>query len=570
MFSKETIDKNRAMVKDWYGKIKDLIGEGRTKSVSDSGIELKPVYTPEDIKEIKYEDIGLPGEYPYIRGCSPMQYQTDPFIQYQFFGFGSAEDTRKRRDWLAQLGCSYKVGREEEMPLLIAFDLPTLKGFEPDEPECRGRVGQGGISISTVEDVGFMMDGLPLDKTWVIWNAFDASMPMHALYFVYAMDVRKVPLEKILVEAANNVCNQWAHDWIGFPPKTTIKLEVELLKFIVKNCPLSYHTGNEGYESGEAGATAIQAVAFMLAHAICVTEECIKVGLDPDEVVAHFVNHHYVGLNFFEDIAKIRATRGLWAKIFKERFGCKNPESLKHRVDIAETAGHELTALEPLNNIVRLTIGTLAGILAGVEGLFTAAYDEAVGIPTAESAQLAVRTQQILAQETDVCKVNDPLGGSYYIEWLTKRIEEEISNLLKRMDEKGGFIKCQESGWIRAEIARSANERQRAMQNGEKVIIGVNKYKVEDEAKLSGFRLPPEVEEGIKAKVRKYKEGRDKNKIRMALADVREAALKIEKEWPESCGVLMPALMDATRAGCTLGEMHKVLREVFGYGFYSG
>jgi methylmalonyl-CoA mutase N-terminal domain/subunit len=570
MFSDDTLGKDKILKEKWQKTCNDILNGQKLDLKTSSGIELKPLYTPGDIADMDYYELGLPGQYPYMRGNYSLQYQINPFIQNQFFGFGTPSETRGRRDWLAKLGCSYKVGTEDQLPLVIAMDLPTLKGLDPDEPEARGRVGHGGVSISTMADIGVIMEGLPLDKTCVIWNAFDATLPIHALYFAYALDIRQEPLEKLFMSIPNNISNQWAHDWAGFPHKTAIKLEIELIKFIINNCPNSLHTVIEGYETAEAGATPVQEVAFMLGYAIDLMEEAIKAGLDPDAVAPGLWAHHHLSLHLFEEVAKLRAARKLWAKIFKEKFGCQKPESLNYKIVAAETAGIELTALEPLNNIIRLTIMTLAGVLGGVEGIFTAAYDEALGIPTEESAQIAVRTQQILAEETDICQVIDPLGGSYYIEWLTKRMEEEITNLLSRIEENGGFLKSCESGWVRREIAKSANERQEKIKQGEKVIIGVNKYRIEQRAKIKGFRVPLEVEEKIIEQLRAYKKDRDHKQIKTALEQLRTAAEKIETNWPDSCGILMPALIETSRAGCTLGEMHRVLREVFGYGFYSG
>ena len=572
MFAKETLDKNRILEQRWKEKSKDLLGKRKLNLNTSSGIELKSLYTPKDLADLDYDEVGLPGEYPCTRGNYSLQYQITPFIQSQFFGFGTAEETRQRRDWLERLGCSYRVGEKGQVPLIIAFDLPSQKGLDPDHPEARGRIGQGGVSISTIRDIAAIMEGLPLDKTCVFWNCFDAALPVYALYFVYALDVRKEPLENLFIMPSNYSCNQWGHDWIGFPPPINLKLEVELIKFIIENCPLSrdWHSTLDGYDPAEAGATPVQEVAFGLGRIIMLIEECKKVGLNPDDIAPGFWGHPHISLNFFEEIAKLRATRKIWAKIMKERFGCRRPESWKLKVPLSETAGIELTAREPFNNIVRLTIMTLAGILANVEGIFTAAYDEAISIPTEESAKMSVRTQQIIAEETDVCKITDPLGGSYYIEWLTNRIEKEVNDLLAEIDEKGGFLKCWESGWIRREIEESSNKRQEKIQNGEKVIVGVNKYEVEDKTKIPPFRVSLDIEKGAIEKVKKHKENRDNLKTERALAGVREAAQKMDKEWPESCGLLTPAMVEAAGAGATMGEMHGVLRDVFGWGFFSG
>jgi methylmalonyl-CoA mutase N-terminal domain/subunit len=254
----------------------------------------------------------------------------------------------------------------------------------------------------------------------------------------------------------------------------------------------------------------------------------------------------------------------------KERFGCKNPESLKYKVVVAQTGGTELAAQEPLNNIIRLTVMTLAGMLSGEEGIWTTAHDEALGIPSEEAVQIAVRVQQILAQETDIPHVTDPLGGSYYIEWLTKRMEEEINKILMHIEEQGGFLRAWQSGWLRGESERGAYERLRKLDKGEKIKIGVNKYRMEEVTTVPAFRPSPDAEKIAIERVQRYRRERDNDKTRVALSELRKAAVSIEKEWPQSCGVLMPALIEAARARATLGEMHRVLREVFGYGYYSG
>ena len=570
MFSRELREENRILKDQWQKKASGMLGGKELKTTNTSGIELKPVYTPEDLDKIDYQEISLPGEYPFTRGNYPLHYQVMPLMQNIALGFGTAEDTRQRREWLSKLGCSYAVGTEKLTPLLILTDLPTQRGKDPDEPEARSRVGQCGVSISNLMDVEDLFDGLPLNEVLTSWNALDSMIICHALYAVYAQDIRKEPLEKLFMVCCNVYHHQYWWDTIAFPPATAIKIETELIKFIVENCPLSLHTIVDGYNSGEAGASPAQETAFALAHVIHLMEECIKAGLDPDAVAPGFWAHPHIGLNFFEEIAKIRATRKVWAKIMKERFGCKNPESLKYKVVVAQTGGTELTAQEPLNNIIRLTIMTMAGMLAGEEGIWTAAYDEAVGLPTEEAVQIAVRTQQILAQETDIPHVTDPLGGSYYIEWLTGRMEEEINKILAHIEEQGGFLKAWESGWLRGESEKGAYARLRKLDKGEKIKIGMNKYRIEETSEISAFRPSLEAEKIAIERVQKYRQERDNSKTEVALSELRKAAIRIEKEWPQSCGVLMPALIEAARARATLGEMHRVLREVFGYGYYSG
>ena len=570
MFSKEVQKENMAMEKRWRNICSQMLNGGKIMSSNESGIELKPVYTPEDINDMDYKEIALPGEYPLTRGNYPLHYQVMPLIMAHGYGFGTAEETRRRREWLTKLGSTLHVGKEGFTTYVLAIDLPTQRGFDPDEPEARGRVGDCGLSISTMEDLKILYDGLPIDKIFTTFIALDNTLPVNAVYAAYVLDERKLSLDKLYLVTCNFHHHQWAWDCAAFPPATAMKLNTEFIKFIVENCPLSFPLHVEGYNVGEAGATPVQEAAFNLAYTVCLMEECLKVGLDPDDVASKCFAHPHIGMNLFEEIAKIRATRRWWAKTFKERFGCKRPESLHYRPLVAQTSGIALTAQEALNNIIRTTIMTMAGMLSGLDGIWTSSYDEALGIPTEEAVQLAVRVQQILSEETDITKVTDPLGGSYYIEWLTNRMEEEINKVLKRMEELGGFMKCWETGWIRGEVEKAAYDRFKRLENGEDVKVGMNKYRVEETPQVEAFRVSPEIEAAAVAKVKKYRQARDNAKTRAALEKVREAALRIEKEWPRSCGCLMPALIEAARAGATTGEMHRVMREVFGFGYYSG
>jgi methylmalonyl-CoA mutase N-terminal domain/subunit len=311
-------------------------------------------------------------------------------------------------------------------------------------------------------------------------------------------------------------------------------------------------------------------VAFSLAHTIATVEECQKIGLDPDDVVPRFWAHPHISMNFFEEIAKLRAYRRLWAKTFKERFGCKKPESLTYKALNAQTGGSELQGLEVLNNIIRTTIMALAGMLADVEGMWISSYDEGVGIPTEEAVQVCVRTYQILSEETDIPYVTDPLGGSYYIECLTNKIEEGAKDILKKIDELGGYLACWESGWLRNQVEIEAAKRFQGLQNGSKVKIGVTKYRVEEEPMANAYRRPPEAEERAVRRIKEYREERDQKKCAAALENLQKAAIAFDKEWPHSKGVLMSALLEAARCRATHGEMCRILQEVFGYGYFSG
>jgi methylmalonyl-CoA mutase N-terminal domain/subunit len=338
----------------------------------------------------------------------------------------------------------------------------------------------------------------------------------------------------------------------------------ELIKFCSKNMPYWNHTSVEGYTLGECRATAPQEVAFTIASVIAINQECIKAGLNPDDFVPRYSPHLWAGNDFFETIAKLRAFRRVWAKIHRERFGCKNPKSLQTRFFV-QTAGSALTAQQPLNNTIRAAFHTLAAVLGGANTLHTDAYDEVYCVPTEEAATLALRTQQIIQHETNATKVGDPLAGSYYVEWLTSKIEEEAYKLIAQVD-RIGYIKAWESGWFRGELTQRAFEWRKQVENGEETIVGVNKYVTGEELKIPVFKIEPSTEETAIERVKKFRDERDNTKVKEALNSLRQTAKKVNEEWPEG-GDLMPSVIEAARANATLGEMTDVLREVFGWGY---
>ncbi len=573
MFSEEALAEAQAQEEEWRRSTQgsEKIGP---EAATYSGIKLKPVYSPNDIADTSCDDIPFPGQYPYTRGFNPLGYRAEPWMIQQFFGFGTGADTRKRWDYYRSIGATDRIGRDEVEGLLnfrIAIDLPTQRGYDPDEPQARGRVGGCGVSLSTLEDMKLLFDGVPLDKAHVALVSLNSSIVAGALFIAYA-ESRGYPPEKLLLRGNNILYQVASHDVISFPPKYTLRLMTELIHYFVRHVPRSpAHTTITGYNLGEQGPTGIQVVALNLAVAIAVTEECVKVGLDPDDVVPGFYTHEWVGIDLFEEVAKIRARRRLWARNFKERFGCKKPESLRCRV-MPQTAGSMGVAQEPLNNIVRYTVMTLAAILAGADGIFTTAYDEPLCVPAEEAVRIALRTQQILYHETSLPHVVDPLGGSYYLEWLTNELEEGVDKYLAEIESQGGFFKCWETGWIRAQVEKVANERQRRIDCGEIVIVGQNKYRLPDEQQPKVAVFPsfdPGAEEEAIARVRRYREQRDQEKTNAALARVQQAAEAVAQDWPQSCGLLMPAVVDACRAQSTLGEIHGILRHVFGY-VYTG
>ncbi len=554
---------------------RDTEGHGATEeAVTYSGIQLKPVYSPDDIAGMSYDDIPLPGRYPYTRGLDPMGYRVNPWRMHQFFGYASGADTKKRWEYLRSIGYSNRVGRdevgEEELPIFrIATDLPSERGYDPDEPEARGRVGGCGISLSTMEDMKLLLDGVPLDRTWVLLVLMNTSLVGNALYIAYA-GTRGYSPNQLLLRGHNVLYHCCQEDIISFPPEYAKRLMIENIYYIIKHMPKSSHTSLSAYDTGEMGATGVQQVAFMYALTIDLIKEGIKVGLDPDDLASGFYHHSWVGLDLFEEVAKSRCQRRLWAKIMKDRFGCKSPSAIQCRDIFPFTAGSLHTAQEPLNNIIRVTIMALAAVLGGAEGIHTTSYDEDLCIPTEEAVRIAIRTQQILYHEASLPYVTDPLGGSYYVEWLTNKFEEEVVKYIDEIEKQGGFFKCWENGFIRSEIERTINERQRKISRGEIVVVGQNKYRLPPEQQPEITIFPehdPKFEEEAIARVREYRRRRDQERTNAALANVRDAAKAIVEDWPRSSGILMPTMIDALKADATLGEVHRILREVFGYAY---
>ena len=570
MFKKEVIEKSESMEEEWQKRLPPVEDRKIKKSETAGGISLKPVYTPKDIEDTRYDDIAIPGEYPYTRGFRHLPYTEDGWMMRQPVALGSSKDTRERMEYLERIGWRLFIGQEEKNQLFVqnvALDIPSQQGYDPDAPEARGRVGRDGMSLSTMWDLDDFYEGRDLEKTEVFYASPDGQMPCLAQFLVYA-EKRGVPWEKLRFKVSNLWYHSWYWDTAGYPPRHAVKLGPELIFFFLKGFPMAQIASVTGYNPGEAGATPVQEVAFTLATAIFITEECLKVGLNPDDFVPRFYGHDHTSLDLFETVAKFRAKRRMWAKIFREKFGCKNPESLRLR-NFPQTAGSLLHRNEPENNIIRVTIMALAQVLAGGDGVWAASYDECLNIPSKKAAQIALRTSQILYYETNMANVMDPLGGSYCVEWLTNRMEEEVRKLLEEIDKRGGYLKCWESGWFRSQLSREARKWQESIERGDRVVVGVNKYVVDEEDHSPMFKVDPKVEEDAIKKVKAFRAQRDNEKTKSALDSLRLAVEKMKDEWPKSCGMVMPAMIDAFRAQCTIGEAQGTLKEVLGYG-YSG
>ena len=560
MFPRDILEKDEELKNQWREKYNKLYKDTKFKATTASGIPVKPVYTPSDIEHIDFSEIGIPGEYPYTRGIYPLQYQFQPWVNQMSLGYGLPEQTRERMEMLKEAGMKGYFGAQSYN---LPHDLVSKAGLDPDSPEARGLVGRGGVNISTIEDLDRIFHDLPLDKTQIVQNIGSATMAGLAMFIVYA-ESRGFSREKLGGNSMNWLYKAPFVDYAMFPPKSAFKLMAEFIKFCSRNMPRWNTTNIAGYFIEEAGGNAVQEAAFSMATGIAITEGCIKAGLDPDEFLPRFGFQFAQGNDFLEEIAKIRAIRKMWAKINKERFGCKNPRSMQLRMHI-HTSGCSLMAQQPMVNIIRAAFHTLGAVLSGTNALHTSAYDEALGLPTEESATLALRTQQVVLEETHIPNVSDPLAGSYYLEWLTNKIEEEATKLIGKIDQIG-YIKAWETGWFKDELTNSAYKWREGMDNGDRVVVGVNKYVSDEEQKVPVFKIDPKIEETAIERVRAYRAKRDNAKTEAALDKLREAAKRVDEEWP-SGGDLMSSLIETAKANATLGEMQGVLKEVFGWGY---
>ncbi len=515
------------------------------KTISDMPIER--LYTPEDVKAIDYmNDIGFPGEWPYTRGVQPTMYRGRLWTMRQYAGFGTAEDSNRRYKYLLEHG---------QTGLSVAFDLPTQMGYDSDHEMCRGEVGKCGVAISSLKDVEVLFDGIPLDEVSTSMTINSTAMILLAMYIVTA-EKQGIEKDKLRGTIQNDILKEYiARGTYIYPPRQSMRLITDIFEYCSRNMPRWNTINVSGYHIREAGSTAVQEVAFTLANAITYVDGALACGLDIEKFVprlAFFFGSHN---DLFEEIAKFRAARRLWAKIMKERFQAKNPKSMKLRFH-TQTAGCSLTAQQPENNIVRVTIQALAAVLGGTQSLHTNSMDEAYALPTEKAVRIALRTQQILAHESGVVNTIDPLAGSYFIETLTKQIEDEALRYIEKIDKMGGMLTAIEKGYVQNEIAESAYRYQKSVDKGEKIVVGVNKYCTSEKAGIETLKVKPEVEEKQIRELKKLKSERNEEAVKEALAEIRRIAGSEEN--------LMPAVLDAVKCYSTLGEICSVLRDVFG------
>ncbi len=552
MFKDDELKKIEEGLKDWEEKVVNKaisrFPERKEKFESTSGYEIKRLYTPLDVKDMSYEeDLGFPGRYPFTRGVQPTMYRARFWTMRQYAGFGTAEESNRRYKYLLSQG---------QTGLSVAFDLPTQIGYDSDHPMAEGEVGRVGVAIDSLEDMEILFDGIPLDQVSTSMTINSTAAILLAMYIVVA-EKQGVPMEKLRGTIQNDILKEYiARGTYIFPPQPSMRIITDIIEFCAKNLPKWNPISISGYHIREAGSTAVQEVAFTLADAIAYVEAAIKAGLDPN-VFGKRLSFFFAAHNdFLEEIAKFRAARRLWARIMKERFGVTDESAMRLRFH-TQTGGSTLTAQQPMNNIVRVAIQALAAVLGGTQSLHTNSYDEALALPTEESVRIALRTQQIIAYESGVGDTVDPLAGSYAIEAMTNEIERRAKEYIEKIDALGGMVKAIESGYVQREINESAYRYQLSVENGERIIVGVNKFQIEEDIPINNIlKVDPEDEEKQKARLRKLKERRDNEKVKKALERVRKAA-----EGDEN---LMPPIIDAVRVYATVGEISDTLREVFG------
>jgi len=541
-----------AMRRDWEAReLRQFLErqpEARAEYRTASGLPASRVYTPEDVAEIPFEEIGLPGRYPFTRGPYPTMYRGRLWTMRQIAGFGTGEDTNRRFRYLIGQG---------QTGLSVDFDMPTLMGYDSDDPRALGEVGREGVAVDTLDDVAALFDGVDLERISVSMTINPTAWILLAMYVALA-EARGYDPNRLSGTVQADILKEYIaqKEWI-FPIRPSMRIMRDMIVFCTDRMPRYNPVNISGYHISEAGANSIQEVAFTMANAIAYVEEVTRAGVPVDRFAPRLAFYFVAQADFFEEVAKFRAARRVWAKLMKERFGAGQPESMRLRFH-CQTAAITLTKAQPMNNLVRTAFQALSAVLGGAQSLHTNGLDEAYAIPSEEAMKLALRTQQIIAEETRVPNVVDPLGGSYYVEALTSRIETEVFRILQTIDGMGGTIKAIENGWFQREIADTAYEVARGKASGERVVIGVNKY-VEPTADppITTHKIDPAVEARQIARLREARRTRDGARV-TALLD------RLEREARDPAANLMPVTIELVKARASMGEIVGRLRQLFG------
>jgi len=550
MFDEKEIAEIKEEYTKWSEEVEGKLAkrpERKAEFINTSGIPLQRVCTPIDVADFGYmNELGLPGEYPFTRGVQPTMYRGRLWTMRQYAGFATAEDTNRRYRFLLEAG---------QTGLSVAFDLPTQIGYDSDHPLAQGEVGKVGVTIDSLKDMEILFDQIPLDKVSTSMTINSPAAVLLAMYIAVAEN-QGIAAKDLRGTIQNDILKEYsARGTYIFPPKPSMRIITDIFSFCSEKVPQWNTISISGYHIREAGSTAVQEVAFTLADGIAYVEAALEAGLDVDEFgprLSFFFNAH---LDFLEEIAKFRAARRLWATIMCDRFKAKDPRSMMMRFH-TQTAGCTLTAQQPKNNIVRVAFQALSAVLGGTQSLHTNSMDEAFALPGEEAVQIALRTQQLIGYESGVVDTVDPLGGSYHIEELTKEIFNRAKEYIDKIDELGGAASAIEQGFIQREIQDSAYRYQREIEKGERVVVGVNRFQVEEESPKDLLRVDPAVRVSQIERLKKLKSERDSVKVENILRELRKAA--------EGKNNLMPIILDAVKAYATLGEICDALRDVFG------
>jgi methylmalonyl-CoA mutase N-terminal domain/subunit len=522
--------------------------ERKERFDTSSGVALEPVYGPDVFPDSEaVSRLGFPGEYPFTRGVQPTMYRGRLWTMRQYAGFGSAEASNERYHYLLRSG---------QTGLSVAFDLPTQMGRDADHPRARGEVGKVGVSISSIRDMQILLKGIPLERVSTSMT-INATAPILLSLYAAVGEQQGVPLEKLAGTVQNDILKEYmARGTYIYPPEPSLRLVTNLFAFCAKRMPKWNPISISGYHIREAGSTAAQEIAFTLGDGIAYVDAALKAGLDVDEFAGRLSFFFNVHNQFLEEVAKFRAARRLWARIMKERFKARDPRSMMLRFH-AQTAGSTLTAQQVDNNVVRVALQALAAVLGGCQSLHTNSRDEALALPSAASARLALRTQQIIAHESGLADVVDPLGGSYAIEHLTDELEARAEQYLRRIDELGGMVEAIRKGYPQQEIQDASYQAQRALESKQSIVVGVNEFITDEPPPADLLRVDGSVQEGQAARLKQLRAERNNDASRRALDAIRSGA-KSERQ------NLIPLILDAVKAEATLGEISDALREAFG------
>jgi methylmalonyl-CoA mutase N-terminal domain/subunit len=543
---KATARASEKWAKEELSQITAKMALRRKQFITDSGVPIPDVTTLADRKDEQIDRIGLPGQFPFTRGVQPTMYRGRLWTMRQFAGFGSPADTNKRFKYLISHGMT---------GLSTAFDMPALMGYDADHSMSRGEVGKEGVAISSLKDFEILFDGIELDKVSTSMTINASAIVALAMYIAVG-EKQGVPMARLSGTIQNDMLKEYIaqKEWI-VAPRPAVRIVTDMIEFCTQNMPRWYPVSISGYHIREAGATAVQELAFTLADGIGYVEECVKRGLDVDAFAPQLSFFWDVHNDFFEEIAKFRAARRIWANVMRYRFGAKNPRSWQLKTH-AQTAGVSLTAQQPYNNVVRTSLQALAAVLGGTQSLHTNSLDETYALPTEESVTIALRTQQLIAHESGVDRVVDPLAGSYYVEYLTDEMEKRAMEYIRRIDEMGGIIRAVEEQYPQKEIGESAYRFQREVEQGDRLIVGVNAFKSDKAAPIELLHIDDKVAEEQKARLAQVKAERNNEAVQAALAKVEAAARGTDN--------MVPPVLEAVKAYATLGEICDVFRKVWG------